>query len=97
MGGPAEARGQMVYFAEAMGADRVKIGVAADPIARLASLQTTCPHPLKLLAKVEGGRALETSLHARLADFHLGGEWFHLAKPVRALVERLQRGEQPET
>ncbi|MGH7134622.1 MAG: GIY-YIG nuclease family protein [Pirellulales bacterium] len=65
-------------------------------MARLASLQTACPHPLKLLAKVEGGRTLEASLHARLADFHLGGEWFHLAKPVRALIERLERGAEGE-
>jgi hypothetical protein len=44
------------------------------------------PGPLRLLGKVPGGRAREGSLHKRLANFHIGGEWFHLTVGVRAVV-----------
>ena len=39
------------------------------------------------MAKVPGGRAREGSLHRRLANFHMGGEWFHLTPRVRAVIE----------
>lgn len=36
--------------------------------------------------KVPGGRAREGSLHGRLGNFHIGGEWFHLTPGVRAVI-----------
>jgi hypothetical protein len=39
------------------------------------------------LGKVAGGRLREGSLHRRLANFHIGGEWFHLTPGVRRLIE----------
>ena len=75
-----------VYFVEAVGADRVKIGVSRDVGKRFGQLAASFPGPLRLLGRVAGGRAREASLHRRLANFHLGGEWFHLTPGVRALV-----------
>ena len=75
-----------VYFIEAVGADRVKIGVSGDVDKRFAQLAASFPGPLKLLGKVAGGRAREGSLHRRLANFHIGGEWFHLTPGVREVI-----------
>lgn len=85
----AGLRKSLVYFAEAEGAARVRIGVAVDPAARVAALQTGSPYPIRLMGTIPGGREVEASLHKRLRDYHLGGEWFFLAKPVGALIAQL--------
>ena len=76
-----------VYFIEAVGAERVKIGVSGDVDKRFGQLAASFPGPLRLLGKAPGGRAREGSLHRRLANFHMGGEWFHLTPGVRAVIE----------
>lgn len=65
-GCPADAPGQVVYFVEAVGAERVKIGTAADAPSRIADLRTACPLPLRLLGTVEGGRDFERVARAFL-------------------------------
>jgi hypothetical protein len=84
-----------VYFIEAVGADRVKIGVSRNVEQRFSQLAASFPGPLKLLGAVSGGRAREASLHKRLANFHIGGEWFHLTSGVRAAVAAVI-ADQPE-
>jgi len=86
MGISANTSGE-VYFIEAVGAERVKIGVSGDVDKRFDQLAASFPGPLRLLGKVSGGRAREGSLHRRLANFHIGGEWFHLTPGVRAVVQ----------
>src|SRR5688572_16958214 len=63
-----------VYFIQVGDDGPVKIGQSADPIARLASLQTAHYEQLHLR-----GLALEQSeddLHQRFAGHALNGEWF---------------------
>ena len=79
----------LVYFIEAVGADRVKIGVAADPALRMQQLQTSSGHPLALIGSIRGGRAVERALHTRYAAFRISGEWFYLSRYVRSGIERL--------
>lgn len=55
-----------------------KIGVSADPIARLAQLQTACPGLLLPIAVVRGGRAKERTFHSLLRRHRMRGEWFCL-------------------
>jgi hypothetical protein len=76
-----------VYFIEAVGADRVKIGVSSDVGKRFAQLAASFPGPLTLLGKAAGGRLRESLLHRRLVNFHIGGEWFHLTPGVRGLIQ----------
>jgi hypothetical protein len=76
-----------VYFIEAVGAERVKIGVSGDVDKRFGQLAASFPGPLRLLGKAPGGRAREGSLHRRLANFQIGGEWFHLTPGVRAVIQ----------
>ena len=78
-----------VYFIEAVGADRVKIGVSQDVAKRFGQLAASFPGPLVLLGKVAGGRAREKSLHRRLANFRIGGEWFHLTPGVRQALREV--------
>ena len=90
-GGSAEhgGTGGEVYFIEAVGADRVKIGVSRAVGKRFNQLAVSFPGPLALLGKVAGGRAREKSLHWRLANFHIGGEWFHLTPGVRRVLREV--------
>ena len=81
--------GAEVYFIEAVGADRVKIGVSRAVSKRFKQLAVSFPGPLALLGKVAGGRAREKSLHWRLANFHIGGEWFHLTPGVRRVLREV--------
>lgn len=76
-----------VYFLEATGADRIKIGwTAGDPKSRIAGMVTACPFPLKLLATLVGTVEGEKWLHAKCKSAHAHGEWFHATDDLRALV-----------
>ncbi len=70
-------------------ADRVKIGTAADPLARMRQLQTASSHPLSLIGTIRGGRAVERAIHTRYAAFRCSGEWFHLSTFLRNAIDRL--------
>lgn len=63
-----------------------KIGWSGgNPAARVSSLQTGNPFPLKLVATVKGTRSDEALIHAGLADYHVRGEWFALEGVWRSL------------
>lgn len=87
---PNDDPGQrFVYFIEARELLRVKIGVARDPRARLAQLQTASGARLSLLGRVRGGRAFEAALHQRFAELRIHGEWFHLTDGLRRAIARI--------
>lgn len=76
-----------VYFLEAVGADRIKIGwTAGDPKNRIHSMATGCPFPLRLHATLVGTVDGEQWLHERCKAAHAHGEWFHATEDIRALV-----------
>lgn len=68
------------------GEDRVKIGWSADPIHRMAKLQTDCPTRATLLGLVPATKAQEAELHELLDPWRLNGEWFRLEGIVAAFV-----------
>ena len=67
---------QFVYFVRSVESHRIKIGIAADPIRRMALMQVGSPEQLELIGVVTGGRKLELHLHAELRHDRLHGEWF---------------------
>lgn len=72
------ARSQSVYFIRADHVGLIKIGIAQDVNQRLATLRTSSPVRLELLAVIrDGGQALEARLHQRFAGARSHGEWFH--------------------
>lgn len=72
---PAPRRPMHLYVIQASTGE-IKIGKAADPLKRLATLQTGSPVPLKLVRVVDGAGRIEGALHRRLRNFRLHGEWF---------------------
>lgn len=67
----------------------VKIGVSANPEARLANLQTACPYELTLMAKLsfpsrELAQSFEGCFHRMERSHRLRGEWFDIP-PHKAL------------
>ncbi len=61
----------------------LKIGRSANPIQRLANLQTAHPRSnLKLLGMFAAKSYIEQDLHKELEEFRLNGEWFEEAGEV---------------
>jgi hypothetical protein len=76
-----------LYFIQAGADGPIKIGVAGNVGARLKTLQTASPFPLRLLAVVPGDVEDERSLHRRFASDRLSGEWF---RPSDALAAHIR-------
>lgn len=85
--GPRPRVSEHVYFIEASTSGLIKIGCAGDPQARLASLQTGSPEPLRLLATEAGGQPGERVLHRRFAASRSHGEWFRPTADLMAHIE----------
>lgn len=82
-----------VYFAEAEGLNRVKVGVATHVPSRVATLQTGSPVALKVLGVVETDDAsyLEAAIHRQFAEDRLHGEWFTLSPALRDYMDAIAR------
>jgi hypothetical protein len=65
-----------VYAVQAQASRCIKIGIAKDPVKRLAALQTGNHESLELLGFGPGDAATEARLHAELAHYREIGEWF---------------------
>lgn len=66
-----------VYFIETEGSCHVKIGWAKhSPAARMATLQTGCPHHMFVRAFFAGSQEDERRMHRTFADLRANGEWF---------------------
>jgi hypothetical protein len=77
-----------VYFIEAVGADRVKIGYSANTLpVRLNSIRTMSPIETRLLGYQKGSRQLESALHARFASARRIGEWFTITPEIQQYIE----------
>lgn len=83
--GMRERLGQ-IYFVEAVGTDRVKIGFAMHAAKRLASVAVICPVPLRLRALIDGPPAKERELHARFRAAWSHGEWFKITPELADLM-----------
>lgn len=64
-----------LYFIQA-GSGPVKIGVARNPIERIATLQTAHYERLRILGCMWSSRSYEGHLHRRFAAHRVSGEWF---------------------
>lgn len=80
-------RESFVYFVEAVGIDRIKIGWTTNLEARLTDLQCGCPVPLEHCFSIPGGSDEEHELHHRFRHARTSGEWFVLSAIQDALLE----------
>lgn len=82
-----------IYVLRGRPKSAVKIGIARDVEARIATLQTGNPDELHLLASFPGSQAHETALHRYLQAERIRGEWFEgeLTEQVVAWAKMCQR------
>lgn len=68
----------------------LKIGVSDSILTRLATINTSSPHPCKVVLTLEvpNQKQVETQLHEALAGYRMNGEWFEVSfsKAFQALV-----------
>jgi hypothetical protein len=88
--------GTYIYFVEAVGQERIKIGKADDPAARVRQLQTGSAVELRLLAVVEGRASLEAELHSAFANDRIQGEWFRATIELREYISRFVVNAEPK-
>lgn len=77
-----------VYFARD-DRGRIKIGWSADPVRRVAGLQTAHAEDLELLGSAPGRKASETEHHERFDGFRIRREWFAPGAPLLAYIAAL--------
>lgn len=77
-----------VYLIDAVGSGHTKIGRSGTALARLDSLETASPYPLKLLRQIntKDAGALERQLHRRYGAYKVHREWFELPADVLAAL-----------
>ena len=68
--------GQHLYVLQSRVTGAVKVGRSGDVDARLAEVQTGCPHPLRVILRAEGMGHREESVHEAMRRYHTSGEWF---------------------
>lgn len=67
----------MIYMAQPVGEDRVKIGWSENPVERARSLQTSNHKSISLIRVIEAPRWGERWLHREFIDYHVHLEWFN--------------------
>lgn len=79
-----------VYFIQSGHEGPIKIGhTSGDVISRVNNLQTGNPSMLSVLACLDGGRALELSLHNKFAIFRFRNEWFYPSHEILSFISSL--------
>jgi hypothetical protein len=84
---------RMIYAIQAGVGGPIKFGVARDPKARMAELQTGNASELRLLATVNIHSEKESLVHRHLRDCRVRGEWFWPTAKTLKVVEVMQSGE----
>ena len=80
--------GPCVYFMEAVGLDRVKIGYTEWIQSRVSSMGSDCPYPIRLAAYIPGAdRKMERSLHRQFAKCRARGEWFEYTAEIANFIK----------
>lgn len=79
----------VVYFLEAVGTDRVKIGWSTALASRLPSIRCGCPVELRLLGTINGVFEDEGRTHALFAEARIwpNAEWFRLSPAILHHIE----------
>ncbi len=82
-----------VYYIEALGASRIKIGFTTNPARRLKTLQNASPFPLKLLVTELGTVKRERELHKQFAGERVlkNAEWFNASSELRKHIESVKQ------
>ena len=77
-----------VYFIEAVGLDKIKIGTSDDPEKRLKQLATGSAVTLELKVKISANIELEKELHKKFEHLRVDKEWFYAAREIREYINK---------
>lgn len=75
-----------VYFIEAVGQGKVKIGFSSDVESRVRQLRTGSPYDLEIVGQVNGGADLEQLLHQKFSSYRDDKEWFFFTKEIKEFI-----------
>jgi len=87
--------GMKIYFLQHGGDGPIKIGRAANPKKRMASMQVACPYDFTMLAVIDAPISVERGLHAMFDKHWIRGEWFLPAAELIAFIKALPNVELP--
>lgn len=79
----------VIYFVEAVGLKRIKIGYSENFQNRFRVLENSCPVPLKMLKLVRGSQDTEQALMHVFGKFRTHGEWFRAEVPLLQFIRDL--------
>ncbi|PQV64447.1 hypothetical protein B1R32_105129 [Abditibacterium utsteinense] len=82
-----EETGSYVYFIEAVGLGKIKIGTSDAPKKRLQQLATGSAVTLDLIAMIPGDAQIEKELHKKFDHLRVDREWFFAAKELREYIK----------
>ena len=77
----------MIYFIQ--NGDTVKIGYAANPDQRVASLRSSSPHVIRVLGVMEGSPGDERALHQMFAQHRIRREWFKWCGDIQDYIANM--------
>lgn len=78
-----------VYFIEAIGLRRIKIGYSRDIARRFQQIRTSAPVPIRLVGVIaNASQSLERSLHDRFAADRVINEWFKASPALNDYMSR---------
>lgn len=75
-----------VYFIEALGTKRIKIGWSLNPLSRVEELATASPFPLELIRVIYGDRRTEQWWHQKFENSRVHREWFRATPKLRNAI-----------
>lgn len=75
-----------VYFAEAVGSDRIKVGFSSHPQERVNGWKDGCPFSVVLLATIPGTWSDEQRCHKFFAPERKVREWFYASERLRYFI-----------
>lgn len=83
-----------LYFVEDETAKAIKIGRGRNIRARVSTLQTGNPNPIRLIGSVDGQGWQEPFWHCAWQLQHRRGEWFDDGPELRAAIRAIRHGEE---
>lgn len=84
---------QYVYFIEALGIDRIKIGRSNEVERRFNALRCACPVALILIGKTT--LCTERDIHKKFNHLRSNGEWFFATKELRGFIDAVLNESRP--
>lgn len=85
-----------IYFIQQGNDGPIKIGITWDVKKRFDHMKTFSPHPLRILAIINGDSKKERLLHQKFKKEWLQGEWFKSSERLMQFIQTLEKNKTTE-